>query len=215
MRNQNACRQDATPPTILTRMTTPHHPDKPLPDDNASVDTQTNSNTAHDINDVVYDDVNDDADGTELVPALDRDDALAERRLKAVWLWFQGLTTAEIAVKIGVGERQARKDLAQAREDWGANIKRKLAYELNKRLSQYDMLKAEFFAAWKASQIRSVRTGVTGDAEVMTQAGDPRYLNGYRECLDRECKLLGLDAPERIQVDAPVRLVAGVNLDAV
>lgn len=154
-------------------------------------------------------------DGSELVPALDRADALSERRTRAMWLWFQGKSTADISRELGVGERQVRTDLARARQEWGEGIKRKLTYELNKRLTQYDMLKVEFFAAWKASQVKSVRAGVTGDAEVVTQPGDPRFLTGYRECLDRECKLLGLDSPEKIQIEAPVRLVAGVDLDSV
>jgi DNA-binding CsgD family transcriptional regulator len=146
------------------------------------------------------------------LPEEDKD----ERARRAMDLWFRGLSCADIAPVLGVTERCVRSDLARLRQEWGARAERRTVYHLNRILAELALLKREYMAAWQRSCGARVTTDADGQASVVTlSAGDPRYLNGYRECLEREAKLAGCDAPERVQVEAPVKLVGGLDLDKV
>lgn len=43
--------------------------------------------------------------------------------------------------------------------------------------------------------------------EVQGQTGDPRYLTIINQCIERRCKILGLDAPEKFQDVTPANTV--------
>lgn len=151
-----------------------------------------------------------------MLPAESPEDARADRRALAALLWLQGFKSKEIAAKIGCGDSTIRADLAYVRQEWGAKTERKLAYHLGKALATLDALQDEFWQAWRESKVRSVRPGVGDEpARIETAPGDPRFLNGVLECVARTCKLLGLDAPDKVRIEAPVKLVSGVDMDAV
>jgi hypothetical protein len=47
------------------------------------------------------------------------------------------------------------------------------------------------------------------------QAGDPRFLQGVACCIDRRCKLLGLDKPDKVTIDWRQNLPDGFDASTV
>jgi hypothetical protein len=82
-----------------------------------------------------------------------------------------------------------------------------------RQIQQLEHIRAEAMAAWHRSKADAVRrrqrrsegagTG-TAIAEVVTEAqhGEARYLTEARGALADQRKLLGLDAPQQLQLDA-------------
>ena len=45
--------------------------------------------------------------------------------------------------------------------------------------------------------------------------GNPAFLAGVERVIERRCRLLGLAAPEKVAVVAPVKLVGGIDMEKV
>lgn len=90
-----------------------------------------------------------------------------------------------------------------------------------KELTRIDKLEAEYWFAWSRSlrQSEEILTeriqdnlqnqGNAGIGHVrekvkkreITTYGDPRYLQGVQWCIDRRCKIFGLDAPKQVDIN--------------
>ncbi len=80
-------------------------------------------------------------------------------------------------------------------------------------LAKVDELERVYWQAWERSRQTRETTStkkVDGKEAKIEAAmsrqqllGDPRFLAGVQWCIERRCKLLGIDAPERRQVSGP------------
>lgn len=136
-------------------------------------------------------------------------------------LYLQGVTHEAIAQEVGVSRVQITQDLKTVRATWLQSAVRDFDSAKAEELARIDLLEAEYWAAWKASksprQITTTKRKTAslkdGKAPPIAQDeagvrkeqrdGDPRFLDGVRSCIDRRCKLLGLDAPMRAQLSGP------------
>ncbi len=85
----------------------------------------------------------------------------------------------------------------------------KLDAKKAEELAKIDALERTYWKAWRRScKDREVQTAekVTGDtarSKAATrregQSGNPAFLAGVERCIDRRCKLLGLDAPRKLE----------------
>jgi transcriptional regulator with XRE-family HTH domain len=162
------------------------------------------------------------SDRTEEQAATARD----RRRRDVTRLYLQGLTQAEIARRVGVSQQQVSRDLEAVRDEWRADTRADAAALRAREVAKLDAVEASYWVAWEESrgvQVRRTREQSAHDGtedartiEVSEESpGDPRYLAGVLACIDRRCRLLGLDVPPQHEVAvAPVKVVSGVDLDA-
>lgn len=107
--------------------------------------------------------------------------ATAERRAKAVALRLAGADYETIAQKLGYAHRGAAcQDITRALEASLAEQTRDADMLRQAELLRLDRLQA---GAWMAAI-----------------GGDPRSIDVVLKVIDRRCKLLGLDAPQRHEV---------------
>jgi len=144
--------------------------------------------------------------------------AVNHRRTEVAKLYLQGLYQSEIANIFDVTQAQISKDLAIIRQEWLTSRAQDYDEKIAEELAKIDAVEAEYWQAWmKSKEIRTLkRTKSKGTREsqevgiIETEyeevtnehggVGDPRFLDGIQKCIERRCKLLGLDAPQKHEV---------------
>lgn len=139
---------------------------------------------------------------------------MAGRRRKVANLYLRGAWQPEIARLVGVSQSTISRDLAIVRKRWLEDAKADYDAKVAEQLAKIDAVELEAWAEWQKSKGRE-RTrkavkkygGKSGRAEkveetttVETLLPEARYLEIIHKCIERRCKLLGLDAPERKQI---------------
>jgi hypothetical protein len=131
-----------------------------------------------------------------------------DRQRIADW-YCQGLTQADIAERLNKGrdftlsQQTISNDLCAIQKEWLASALRDFDEARAQELGKIDRLEREYWRGWERSceDAETVRKeGSAGGVEKVVktekgQAGDPRFLAGVERCIERRCKLLGLDAP--------------------
>lgn len=96
------------------------------------------------------------------------------------------------------------KDLKQLLINWKREHEENIDLYITKELSKLDKIEAELWDAWERSKKRivsKIRQSGLKKARSETFAGNPRYLELVLSVQQRRAKLLGLDAP--VKVDMP------------
>jgi hypothetical protein len=144
-----------------------------------------------------------------------------DRRQTAEW-YLKGWTQQQIADAISddperhytLSRVQISNDLAAIRKDWQASAVRNFDEAQAQELAKVDLLELEYWQAWERScqdaetRTRKQRLADEGEVKEITkvtkgQAGDKRFLDGVQWCIERRCKILGLDAPQKIAPTDP------------
>lgn len=131
---------------------------------------------------------------------------LAERRARVAELYLRQHTQQEIADMLEVDQSLVSLDLKAIQVQWRESALADMNEAKQRELERIDQLEREYWQAWERSQ---------EDAETVTkkqksgedkpelslqkkgQTGDPRFLQGVQWCIERRCKVLGIDAPEK------------------
>jgi len=141
---------------------------------------------------------------------------IARDRRRISDLYLQGWLQADIADTIGVSAPTVSRDLKALQADWLESALIDFNEAKARELAKVDRLEREYWQAWRrscedAETIRQEgsRRGEDGskklppvDKVVKTskgQAGDPRFLQGVQWCIDKRCKILGIDAPQKLE----------------
>ena len=103
----------------------------------------------------------------------------ALHRATAVRLHLQGQSQQSIASELGIGVATVNADLAHMRRQWLANTRIDLDNAKAREVAKIDNLEATYWDAYHESP-------------------HPSLLDGILKCIDRRCKLLGLDAPIKV-----------------
>lgn len=96
------------------------------------------------------------------------------------------------------------KDLKQLLINWKREYEENIDLYITKELSKLDKIEAELWDAWERSKKRivsKIRQSGLKTERSETFAGNPRYLDLVLSVQQRRAKLLGLDAP--VKVDLP------------
>lgn len=130
-------------------------------------------------------------------------------------LYLQGWIQAAIADHLAknrpyqITQQTISRDLKTIQERWQASSIRSFDEARARELAAIDNLER---VAWEAYQSsiepiikRKTAKRVGGETTEATQEvslgyGDPRFLDKVSWCIDRRCKLLGLDAPHKSEV---------------
>jgi len=128
---------------------------------------------------------------------------------------------------------QLQKDLLVIRREWQARKRETIDVYLNEILDVLDITHREAYAEWIRSKLDHTRkqqkavtepskgkdnkkskSTVRNEASLMTegQTGDPRYLQIVLQAIERKCKLLGLDAPTKLEGPNGEALQLAVNV---
>ena len=134
----------------------------------------------------------------------------------------------QIAAKESVNRMTIIRDVKAIRKEWRKAREDYCQDSIDVELSRINRLQLEYWNAWLRSceaaekvntkmireAIRFLGDGTTQVQDERTEAGttkewqsgDPRFLEGYRWCIDRKLKLFGCDAPAKTAVDVNVTI---------
>lgn len=112
---------------------------------------------------------------------------IARDRLRMSDLYLQGRLQADIASELGLSEATVSRDLKALHKEWLAGSRIGFSKAKARELAKIDRLEREYWEAWKRSRIEG-------------QAGDPRFLAGIQWCIERRCKIMGIDAPTKMDL---------------
>lgn len=139
-------------------------------------------------------------------------------------------TQHQIAEALGISRHMVQDDLEAIQERWRKDTTRGLDQDKARELARIDELERTYWQAWERSQqekesftqetesptaeqialmecapdydkTKPVPRVVTKEVSRREgQSGNPAFLAGVMTCIDRRCKLLGLDPPIRTEV---------------
>ena len=147
---------------------------------------------------------------------------LARDRRRISNLYLCGRLQVDIAEEVGLSVSTVCRDIKALHRDWLKSALVDFDKAKARELAKIDDLERTYHAAWKRScedaettTQKMISAGANPKAKdekgkepvgrkEMTktakgQAGDPRFLHGILQCIDRRCKILGVDAPQRIE----------------
>lgn len=142
-------------------------------------------------------------------------------------LYLKGETMQSIATQISaqrhysIGRSTIYNDLQVLHARWKESQLVDFDAAKAKELTRIDKLESEYWFAWSRSlrQSEEILTeriqdnlqnqGNAGVGHVrekvkkreITTYGDPRYLQGVQWCIDKRCKIFGLDAPKQVEIN--------------
>lgn len=158
-----------------------------------------------------------------------------DRQHIADW-YLQGLTQAVIAERINTDpereytltQQTISNDIRRLQELWLKSSVRDFDEIKAKELAKIDRLEREYWRGWERSceDAETVRQEGSKDDEgqpgvdkiVKTakgQAGDPRFLAGVERCIERRCKIFGIDAPTEVKHSGEVIIQRVAGFDEV
>jgi hypothetical protein len=140
---------------------------------------------------------------------------IESRRTQLAELFLRGIKRqGELAQHLGVNRSTVSRDLKVLNARWKESGVRDLDAAKGQELERLDQLEREYWQAWAKSQgpheITTTEQTTGGDGEKVKAAirkeeqhGDARYLEGVQRCIEQRCKLLGLNAPQKIAPTTP------------
>lgn len=159
---------------------------------------------------------------------------IARDRLEISELYLKGETQLSIASILArdpkrgytLTRQSITYDIQVIQKAWVAESVQNMDAAKARELAKIDHLEREYWKGWERSKhtMKKSRTEQTvnngtsaGTSEIIERqrrVGDPTFLDGVQKCIERRCKILGLDAPDKYQVDDR-RLVDRINWDKV
>lgn len=132
-----------------------------------------------------------------------------KRRLDVAELYLQGFSQAMICEKLQVSPATVYNDITAIQDEWRRTRLRNFDEARSRELMTLDRIEREAWAEWERSKKDVTIKEVSTDDENKKRAkqtqrgqtGAAAYLDVVLRCVDRRCKLLGLDSPTKI---APV-----------
>jgi predicted transcriptional regulator len=126
-------------------------------------------------------------------------------------LYLQGLRQMDIAERLNMTQQMVSYDLQAVQKQWRERTALDIDEAKRQELAKIDRLEREYWSAWDESRGKRTVTSKkmseasgTKRAEASTREedmlGDPRFLAGVQWCIDRRCKILGVDAPTKQDV---------------
>jgi hypothetical protein len=119
-------------------------------------------------------------------------------------LYLQGAAQAEMATILNLSPAQVCRDLQVVENRWRAATVLNMDAAKARELAKIDELERTYWQAWLESkterQITSTkRKGKDSEAMLRRERrdGNPAFLDGVMKCIERRCRLLGIDAPVR------------------
>lgn len=146
--------------------------------------------------------------------------------LRIAEMYKNGHSQIAIARELGLSQGQVSLDIAEVKRRWRAESVEFIDDAKQEELRKIDNLEMTYWESWE----RSLKDAVTVIVETESvaakmpdaddivlpttktkeskkrsgQSGNPAFLSGVMSCIDRRCKLLGLDAPTESKVTGKI-----------
>lgn len=127
--------------------------------------------------------------------------------LKVSDLYLTGKTQAHIAGVIGCSQPQVSAYLRKLYKRWQDAATINIDHLKARELARLDKIEAEAWSAWERSQADAeTETTSTFDGKATStlkregQVGDPRFLDIVNKCIAQRCKIIGIEAPQKIEM---------------
>lgn len=135
-----------------------------------------------------------------------------EAQLVEIKDWYlRGETQMSIAAKLSLSQSQISRDISTIQRRWRESSLVDINEARQRELERIDTLEREYWAAWEASKGEQQRStaskmGDTARAQITKceSAGDPRFLAGVQWCVEQRCKILGLLAAVKQDINATI-----------
>jgi len=135
---------------------------------------------------------------------------IARDRRRIADLYLRGELQVAIAEEVGISQTTVSRDLKALQAEWLKSSLIDYNEVKAQELARIDTLEREYWQAWQrscedAETIRKKKAEIAGvkRKEIVTtakgQVGDPRFLTGVQWCIERRCKVLGIDAPDKVE----------------
>jgi predicted transcriptional regulator len=136
------------------------------------------------------------------------------REIQVLEQILEGRTQHQIAASVGISQPAVSKIVRRLEERLLADLSQKAERHRARQTLRLEHLYGQAMEAWKESKTEGLRRrqrkterddgGGSTTAELMAEnrQGDPRYLDEARKALGDLRKLWGIDAPERVSIDA-------------
>ena len=132
---------------------------------------------------------------------------IARDRRRIANLYLQGWLQVDIAAEVNLSGPTVCRDLKALHKEWIASALIDIDAAKSKELARIDRLEREYWTAWwrsiedaETTTKKAVETATETRKEAVQtakgQSGDPRFLQGVQWCIERRCKILGIDAPK-------------------
>ena len=144
-------------------------------------------------------------------------------RSKLAGLYLHGVSTTDMAMRVGLTRRTVQAELVVIRSDWKTRTHLDFQSAISQRLDRIDLIEKYAYEGWERSLKRSVvetkqaiRTaGGRVDRATMrvgTGNGDHNFLARMAWCVEQRCKILSLEKPVEIEVRGSfVEIAMGID----
>ncbi len=128
-------------------------------------------------------------------------------------LLLKGWTQTAIGEHLEISQSQVSRELRRIKEDWKKESNRDFDLSVEQELKRLELIERTYWQAWEKSlQPKESTSSEKKGSEVKVgkrteqRAGNPQFLKGVMECIDRRCKLLGLDAPVKSEITSEIAI---------
>ena len=139
---------------------------------------------------------------------------IEDERREIASLYLQGKTQQAIAERLDLSRQQIGYDLKAIQRRWREDTARDLDTDKSRELAKIDELERTYWQAWEDSleQVTTETSSLVNSAKDSRnratirredKQGNPGYLRGVMDCIQQRCKLLGLDAPTKLEHSGP------------
>jgi DNA-binding transcriptional ArsR family regulator len=124
--------------------------------------------------------------------------------------YTQGETQWKIGMDLGITQQAVSVHLEAIHAAWLASAIQDFDARKAQELAKTDLVELTFWQGWERScqdkevRITKPKRGTSPkdvSVRLEPQAGNPVFLDGVLRCIERRCKLLGLDAATRYKVN--------------
>jgi len=140
---------------------------------------------------------------------------LARDRRRIAEMYLHGVLQADIADELHIDQSTVSRDLKALQDEWRASSLIDIDEAKARELARIDELERTYWDGWRRSkedaEIERKRVTEGGKdgrkyeagTETKGQVGDPRFLQGVQWCIERRCKVIGIDAPTKQEIRVP------------
>lgn len=139
---------------------------------------------------------------------------IENRRSQVASLYLRGVYQSDISTQMGCSVSTVERDLRIIRERWIKSSIQDFDQAKAEQLAKLDLIESQLWEQWYRSCETIIKTrkekreatkfpGTNNTIEKIEQSGDPRYMMGILNIIERRCKLMGLDAPTKVAPTDP------------
>ena len=135
---------------------------------------------------------------------------IARDRRQIADMYLAGWIQADIGDKLSLSQSTISRDIKALQEGWLESALVDFDAAKAEELAKVDRLEREYWAAWEASRedkkvqttekVESDKPRSKAQIRKEGQVGNPSFLGGVQWCIERRCKILGMDAAVKMDV---------------